>query len=214
MQAQSYSFSHPDKERLEHLLSVRGDLGRADEALSSLLDRAAMFGGGGLLAEAVFTLAIVAYVRCFASGRRKGLNPSIFDNKPRLQKAHEEFKAIRDQHIAHAVGVLENLHVFVAADNASSPARGVGALGVFFSHTQKRSTLTLLRQVVRHAVRHVDSEVETVGSKLASDLMKREIPWARAQSAFRNAIGTEGYVSGSRSMEERMNRRAPRVMRT
>ena len=63
MPANSYSFSHPDKEKLEHLLSVRGDLARAKDALSSLLDHAAMFGGGGLLAEAVFTLAIVAYVR-------------------------------------------------------------------------------------------------------------------------------------------------------
>jgi len=145
----AFSFSHPDKERLEHLLSLRGDFGRSEEALSSLLDRASLFGGGGLLAEAIFTVAIIAYIRCFASGRRKGLSSDIFAGKPRLLKAHEEFKSIRDKHIAHPVGVLENLHVMVAAADPSSPAQGVGSLGVFFSHTQQRSTLLLLRQVVR-----------------------------------------------------------------
>lgn len=59
----AFEFSHPDKDRLEHLLSIRGDLCRSEEALSSLLDRASLFGGGGLLAEAIFTVAIIAYIR-------------------------------------------------------------------------------------------------------------------------------------------------------
>lgn len=210
MPVQSFSFTHPQKERVEHLLSIRGDLERANDALSSLLDRAALFGGGGLLAEAIFTLAVVAYVRCFASGRRKGLSADIFDGKPRLKQAHEEFKTIRDQHVAHAVGVLENLHVMVASKDPSSPALGVGALGVFFSHTSKRSTLVLLRQTVRHARSHVDLEIEQVGSALASDLMGRPITWKNSQNAFRAAIGDEGYARGTRSIEARMLKRAPK----
>lgn len=214
MPARSFSFQHPQKERLEHLLSVRGDLERAHDALSSLIDRAAMFGSGGLLAEAVFTLAVVAYVRSFATGRRKGLSQDIFDGKPRLKKAHEEFKSIRDQHIAHAVGLLENLHVFVAAEDKSSAALGVGALGVFFSHTSKRSTLLLFRQVVRHARAYTDREIESVGSKLASELMERPTTWKAAQCAFRLAIAEEGYVSGSLGIEEAVMKRAPRSLRS
>ena len=214
MPAHSYSFKHPDKERLEHLLSVRGDLSRADDALSSLLDQAAMFGSGGLLAEAVFTLAIVAYVRCFASGRRMGLSAKIFDGKPSLKKAHEEFKAIRDQHIAHAVGVLENLEVYVAAEDPESPALGVGALGVFFSHTSKRTTLLLLRRVVRHARTHVDQEIETAGSGLATELMHRPITWKQSQRAFRLAIDKEGYVKGTRRLAAKILKNVPPRSRT
>ena len=211
MTAQSFSFSHPMKESLEHQLSIQGDLGRADDALSSLLDRSALFGGGGLLAEAMFTLAVVAYVRCFASGRRKGLSPDIFGGKPRLRRAHDEFKSIRDQHIAHAVGVLENLHVMVAADDPSSPALGVGALGVFFSHTSKRSTLLLLRQVVRHARSHVGKEIDSLGSALASELMGRTTSWKDSQNSFRAAIGDEGFTRGSSGIEARMMKRAPKL---
>ena|SRR6218665_594224 len=213
MPVHAFGFSHPDKERLEHLLSVRGDLGRSDEALSSLLDRTSLFGGGGLLAEAIFTVAVIAYFRCFASGRRKGLSPDIFATKPRLLKAHEEFKSIRDQHIAHPVGVLENLHVMVAATDPSSPAQGVGSLGVFFSHVQQRSTLLLLRQVVRYALAHVDQQIEIVGSKLASEILGRPISWKDSQKAFFAAIGDSGYADNSRAIEAKVMRRAPGVVR-
>ena len=212
MPAHALSFSHPKKERLEHSLSLRGDLGRSDDALSSLLDRASLFGGGGLLAEAMFTVAVVAYVRCFASGRRKGLSAEIYSGKPSLMKAHEEFKSIRDQHIAHAVGILENLHVMVAASDASSPAQGVGSLGVFFSHTQQRSSLLLLRRVVRFALAHVDREIEEVGSEIASEVMGRRITWKQSQSAFFAAIGKSGVADGSLAIESKVAHRAPSVV--
>lgn len=209
---QAFGFSHPDKERLEHFLSLRGDLGRSDEALSSLLDRASLFGGGGLLAEAIFTVAIISYIRCFASGRRKGLSADIFAAKPRLLNAHEEFKSIRDKHIAHPVGVLENLHVMVAAADPSSPAQGVGSLGVFFSHTRQRSTLLLLRQVVRYSLAYVDRQIEEIGSKLASEILGRPTSWKNAQKAFFAAIGDSGYTRESRALEEKVMNGAPGVV--
>ena len=209
----TFGFSHPDKEQLEHLLSLRGDLGRSEEALSSLLDRASLFGGGGLLAEAIFTVAIIAYVRCFASGRRKALSPDIFAAKPKLLKAHEEFKSIRDKHIAHPVGVLENLQVMVAAADPSAPAQGVGSLGVFFSHVQQRSTLLLLRQVVRYSLNYVDQKVEEIGSKLASEVLGRPITWKDSQKAFFAAIDHSGYIKGSRAIEAKVMSGAPGLIR-
>lgn len=213
MQANTFSFKHPGKEPLEHLLSIRGDLVRASNALTSLIDQAEMFGGGGLLAEAVFTLAIVAYVRCFASGRRKGLSQELFNGEPQLLAAHKEIKSIRDQHIAHAVGVLENLLVLVAADDQDSEARGVGSLGVFFSHTQKRSTLRLFLRVVKHALKHADREIERIGSKLASELMQKPISWRKSQQAFRRAIGMQGYINGSVALQKRMDKRSPKILK-
>ena len=211
MAASSYSFSHPDKERLEHLLSIRGDLGRAEDCIASLIDRAAMFGGGGLLAESVFTLGIVAYVRCFASGRRKGLSQEIFAARPKLLEAHNEIKTVRNQHIAHAVGVLENMRVLVAANDPTSPAQGVGALGVFFSHTQKKSTLRLFLRTVKFAMHHVDGEIERIGSALATSLLRKKITWSKSQAAFRSAIGEAGVVGGSLEIQRRMLRRAPKL---
>ena len=192
---------------------MRGDLERADEALSSLIDRAALFGGGGLLAEAVFTLAIVTYVRCFASGRRKGLSSSIYKDKPRLLKAHEDFKSIRDKHIAHAVGLLENLHVLVAAASPSSPAIGVGSLGVSFSHTQKRSSLLLLRQAARFALSSVDRDIEILGSRLATDILGRQTTWKQSQKSFYAAIGKTGFVNSSAKIEAKVLEGAPSAIR-
>ena len=213
MSTHAFGFNHPEKERLEHLLSLRGDLSRSDDALSGLLDRASLFGGGGLLAEAVFTLAVVAYVRCFASGRRKGLSAEIYASKPKLLKAHEEFKSLRDQHIAHPVGILENLHVMVAAADVNSPAEGVGSLGVFFTHTQRRSSLLLLRQVVRFARAHVDREIDVVGSGLASAILQRPTTWKNSQKAFFAAIGESGFTQGSQAIEAKITKRAPKVFR-
>ena len=44
MPAQTFSFRHPEKERLEHLPAIRRDLVRSDDALSSFLDRVALAG--------------------------------------------------------------------------------------------------------------------------------------------------------------------------
>ena len=145
------------------------------------------------------------------SGRRKGLSQDIFAGQLKLLEVHNEIKSVRDQHIAHAVGVLENMHVLVAANDPTSPALGVGALGVFFSHTKKKSTLRLFLRVVKFAVRHVEGEIERIGSALASSLMSQRITWAKSQAAFRSAIGESGYVKGSLEIQSRMLRRASKL---
>lgn len=101
----------------------------------------------------------------------------------------------------------------VAAEDPSSPAQGVGSLGVFFSHTRQRSTLLLLRQVVRFSLACVDQQIEEIGSNLASDILGRPISWKNSQKAFFSAIGESGYVKGSSAIKAKVLNGAPGIVR-
>lgn len=101
----------------------------------------------------------------------------------------------------------------VAAVDVDSPAIGVGSLGVFFSHTQNRSSLLLLRQVVRFARAYVDQEIEAVGSRIATQILGRTTTWKQSQKDFFAAIGKAGFTSATAAIESKVSRRAPRVVR-
>lgn len=97
---------------LAHLASVFQDLGfvvQASKRLASLLEAGST---DPILERSLFTAALVAYVRCFSSGKRTGLSTEIYGEllgEPLL--CHQQYKDTRDKHIAHSVNPFEEMLV-------------------------------------------------------------------------------------------------------
>lgn len=68
-----YAFDHPRAKDLADVIGLRFDMQTARDCIRLLIGPPASLGGAGLLSQAVYTQALVSYIRCFASGRRKWL---------------------------------------------------------------------------------------------------------------------------------------------
>ena len=168
--ARPFAITNPIKDELEHMLSVLGDLRRAKQVLGFLHTSPGLFQDSGVIASSLYTQALVSYVRCFASGHRKGLNTSIFDGNPEMAAKHKEIKSIRDRHIAHPVSDLERWDVLVAAEDEYSKVLGLGVHNWFFVGGAP-DDIKAFMGLIRFVDRYVSGQVLALGNALAKELM-------------------------------------------
>ena len=74
----------------------------------------------GVLCRSLWDSALVAYARCFTSGKRKTrLDPSLFKHlSGEPIETHQYYKDTRDKHIAHPVNAFEEVKVgVILSDN-------------------------------------------------------------------------------------------------
>jgi hypothetical protein len=79
-----------------------------------------------VILRSLFTAALVAYVRCFSSGKRGVLTSEIFAPLPGEPIAcHNQYKDTRDKHIAHSVNPFEEMMVGAVVSPPESGVREV-----------------------------------------------------------------------------------------
>lgn len=100
-----------------------------------------------LLIEALWTAALVKYIRCFTSGRRFGLEVSVFDGLSGAKETHQYYKDMRDKHVAHSVNPFEGVTVRVLLEGEPAKHKATGI--VVFQHrlvcTDQNGVQTLKR---------------------------------------------------------------------
>jgi hypothetical protein len=185
-----FKFEHPHKARLEDLQMIRGDLQHAIQFTQILLGPPPLHSHAPLFATALQFQALVSYVRCFSTGRRSALSKTLFEGDQKLEQAHEEFKRIRDQHVAHPAGKHEHNELLIAAKSPDSPARGIGSYNFFFAGLAEKDLRRFLK-LLRFVAKKVEIEEKQLGDKLARDVMGPKATYARAQRAFASAIHDE-----------------------
>lgn len=149
-----------------------------------------LFRESGVVASALYTQALVSYVRCFTSGRRKGLDTAIFSGREDLRTAHNEFKDIRDKHVAHPVGKLEHWGILVAAKDPNSPAVGLGLQNWFYVGAPLAELKAFLK-LISFVEKHLDQEVKRIGDLLAKAIVGPNATWKSAERAFHRHITQE-----------------------
>ena len=127
-------FESDDAREYADLLSVCNDLnvvlGTTDRLLQELAK--ADHERDKLLLRAYWSAATVAYMCCFGSGKRRRLDPSVFDSLPGGADAHQHIKDTRDKHVAHSVNAFEEVIVgFVLGAAPTTSAQGVADLSIF-----------------------------------------------------------------------------------
>ena len=98
-----------------HLFAIQQDLGfviRALDRLTPLIPDDS--DDASLIAEALWSAALIAYTRCFTSGRRTALRFDDLGLPQTIADLHRHLDSMRDKHIAHPVSDLEQVSVLSA----------------------------------------------------------------------------------------------------
>ena len=141
-------------------------------------------------ATALQTQALVSYVRCFATGRKNTLNRDVFLSKPELEKDHDEFKKLRDQHVAHSTGSHEHNELIVAADSPDSAAYGIGSYNFFFAGFAPKDLKRFL-SLLLYVMKQAKEEETRLGNEMAREMIGSKSSWAKARLAFSKVIHSE-----------------------
>lgn len=122
---------------LADAVSIGQDLDFVIEALTrlnQLLDEASE--PDGVLSQAYWSAALVAYVRCFSSGKRSAIDTSVFDGvrgpNHTAGEVHVHFKNMRDKHVAHSVNPFEQVAVALMLSAEPSEKREVQGVGTLY----------------------------------------------------------------------------------
>ena len=79
-----------------------------------------------ILIECLWTTALIKYARCFASGKRFGLDESLFSGLAGDPiGVHRNYIAMRNKHIAHSVNLFEQMEVGLVLSSPDQDKREV-----------------------------------------------------------------------------------------
>lgn len=100
---------------LADLASIHQDLSFVVDGLSRLLRLLQNDDEDTVVQQSLWTAALVAYTRCFATGKRLGLSEDILQTQEWEGddpiKCHRYYRNLRDKHIAHSVNPFEEVAV-------------------------------------------------------------------------------------------------------
>ena len=145
-----------------------------------------------ILVEALWTSALIRYARCFATGKRYGLEESVFDglNGDPIG-THRLFIDIRSKHIAHSVNPLEQTHVGLVLERPERGKRVIGVAALAFRQIAGDIRLVpqlgALARVLGEKVAALAKEFEAKVLKIGRDLPIEDL-YARAKA---DLAGTE-----------------------
>lgn len=197
----AFRFDDPQKSELESLIIVKRGLERTISCLEILAPPSDLMRKGGVIGMALYTQALVSYVRCFTTGKRKGLSPvETYVKKPEFLALHAEIKVIRDKHIAHSVDEAEHCNVLVGAKDMSSPAIGLGVRYWFYLGGDEKQLKAFLL-MAKYAASKVEKEIGLKGNLVAKKILGSRATWKGAQRAFHNAVSDEAVYGPSKSSE-------------
>lgn len=177
---------------------IHRDMQAAIQYVQIILGPPPLHSHAPLFATALQFQALVSYVRCFSTGRRSALTREIFSGHPELEDMHDEFKKIRDQHVAHPAGKHEHNEILIAAKSPNSPAQGIGSYNFFFAGFIEKDLRRLLK-LLRYVEKMVKAEEKRLGDELAREIMGPKATYAKAQRAFAKAIHDEQLYPTKRS---------------
>lgn len=169
---------------------IRADLARGIECVRILIGPPLLYKHAPVFATALQTQALVSYVRCFSTGRRTALNRGVFAARPEFEKDHDEFKKLRDQHVAHPAGPHEHNELIVAAIAPDSGAYGIGSYSFFligFASRDLRRFLSVLLYVAKKA----EEEERRLGDEMARETIGPKSSLAKARRAFASVVNDE-----------------------
>lgn len=142
-----YEMDTPIARQVADLLAIQHDLMFVQDACSMLLSLPVDDDGARLvLARSLWSSALVAYVRCFAGGVRRGLKEADVKRIPGNPIAiHRALKAVRDKHVAHSVNPMEVIKIGVMVGDEEERINGWTQITVAHWETDPRNAVNLYR---------------------------------------------------------------------
>lgn len=165
--------------------SINQDLTFCIEACTRLLEMERTKSDDELVKRSLWSSSLVSYVRCFAFGKRLGLNAEdVFGNlKGEPIAAHQWYKDMRDKHLAHSVNPYEQMKVGLVLSPPESEVTqivGVQTSAISFVYADEVGIEQLLqlasiaRRFVGIKAKELEVEVIDVGKGMSIEQLKRK----------------------------------------
>ncbi len=186
----------PHAARLADLASVLQDLrfviGSCDRLEPLVADDA---DSDPVLVRALWSSAVVAYSRCFATGKRLGLSEADVEAvEGDALKVHNYFREMRDKHIAHSVNPFEEIKVGALLGNDDDGNFGVVGVGyIAMSHVSGTPEgVNNLRLLSTQLAKRVSELGEDATTEVLAEAQTLDIEELRARKPMRvTASGPE-----------------------
>lgn len=129
----------PNARRLGDLIGVRADLEFVAKCCRRVIelidDHDGVTPAEPWESQAAWTAAVIAYSRCFATGKRLGLDEALLDDLAEFEGdarfVHQYIRDLRDKHVAHSVNPFEVSEVCAALAPDDAHERGVAGIATF-----------------------------------------------------------------------------------
>ena len=156
---------------LADLASIHQDLVFNRDVLTRLIQLLKDGSQDHILIQSYWSAALVAYVRCFSTGKRYGLTPDIYKHLDGAIDCHNYYKDMRDKHIAHSVNPFEQVTVDVQLsppDSDKKEVMGVAVLTMKFMVPEVNGVEDCLR-LTSVALKHVVNKCKEYESKVLEE---------------------------------------------
>jgi hypothetical protein len=170
----------PSAQELADLASIFQDLAFVIECCDRLLDLLESSDRDPVMAQALWSSALVAYVRCFGSGKRFGLDADIVEQvglEGEVRTWHQYLRNMRDKHIAHSVNPFETViiaAVLTPEDKGDRKVEGVALLSLKHMAAAEQGVYQL-RQLAKALRRKVGESCEAQREKVWADAKALDI---------------------------------------
>ncbi|MDO8724357.1 MAG: hypothetical protein Q7J31_19310 [Syntrophales bacterium] len=180
----------PEAKQLGDIASILMDLQTVVEMCKRIAVLLESKNEDHILMDALWSMSLVRYVRCFTSGKRYGLKmEELFNNlKGDPIGAHQFYKNMRDKHVAHSVNPYEQMHVGLVLSPPDSEKQEV--VGVSILHgtylcpqIDGVKQLGTLAEVALNHVRNIGKEYQDLVMEKGKKLPIGDL-YAQAQSKF------------------------------
>jgi hypothetical protein len=153
---------------MEDWVSLQHDLEHVLYALNDLKQLLKDPDDSHTLVRALWTSALVAYCRCFSTGRRIRLDPeTVFGpNNPDLEH-HRKVTKMRDKHLAHPLKLEESVIVGIHVDEAFVP-ESVAQI-IVFAVSGAEDEVANLVSVTSRLLSYVNEKTQNLKSKLLAE---------------------------------------------
>jgi hypothetical protein len=142
-----YEMKTPTAREVADLLAIEQDLVFVRDSCALLLDLPVHDAYvRGVLVRALWSSALVAYVRCFATGNRLGLKEADVEAiSPEAVAFHRAMKEVRRKHIAHSVNPMEVIKIGVMIGDHEERYNGLAVTGVAHWEPDPESAVDMCR---------------------------------------------------------------------
>jgi hypothetical protein len=177
------SFEHRLKPELERWLILAARLKEVREALSFVTELLAkgssrrkeieLDGKDIQLVRGLYCFAVVTYIRCFATGRRRGLNIADVNGLTPIDlETHAAIHMLRNRHFAHPVADEEGASVLIVQSRGSRHA-GFAVFNVVLASSSS-GDVRRFTALVRKVARYVELKENAAGDALAQATFGRQ----------------------------------------
>lgn len=178
----------PEAKELAEAAAIFQDLGFVVEATKRLASLLKNGEPDPVIARSLFTAVLVAYVRCFSSGKRSVLTSDIYASLPGEPLAcHQQYKDTRDKHIAHSVNPFEEMLVGAVLSPQEAAVREVEGVACLTASlfTYDAEGMEQLGRLASFAQNHVAAKCKELEARVVELAKKIDIEQLYASVGLR-----------------------------